>query len=248
MVYSGFTPKRCIIKSSQKSILFPAGWNFVFYLTNLARQKMQPRPASVAGPIPASAYVLECKMLRAYDRLLRAADLDSLIAACFGERLSASKAAAADERLQYAMPELLQKLKPEQQAPFAEWLLGEAPDLPAAVRELIRLENALHRPQPLNTKEDNWRVKAAGMGKCRAPLKGDAIRRHQEGKAMQRHLQQKAVEAPKLGPPLVLEPLIPAKVTLRTKKRGRRKPLLVSQWQYAIWPPVSGGMSLVGGL
>ncbi len=199
-----------------------------------------PRPASATGPTPASAYIRERKLLRAYDALLRSCDLDGLIAACFGVNLSPSKAAAADERLQYAMPELLLKLTPDQQEPFAEWLLGESPDLPRAVRELVRLENALHRPALPHTKEDDWRVKSASLGKCRAPLAGDALRRH---------LLSQAAKAPKLGPPLELVPFVPVRrPVLRTKKRGRRKPLVVLRGQYSLWPSVSGGVGVAVGL
>lgn len=186
-----------------------------------------PRPAPIAGSV--SPYVLECRMLKAYNRLLRNCDLDQLITDAFGPKLSPSKAAAADERLEYAIPELIQKLAPDQQAPIAALLVSEAPDLAAAVRELVKLENGLWRrdDDPRLRINDDARMKAAGMG----------------------HLSKAIYGNTKLGPPLVLEPLVVRKpVQLRTKKRRVARHRAVFYWpgQYEIWPPVSGGGAHAG--
>ena len=201
-----------------------------------------PRPAPVAGSV--SPYVLECRMLKAYRRLLLGCDLDQLIADAFGPNLSPSKAAAADDRLEYAMPELIQKLTPTQQGPLAELLLGEAPDLAAAVRELVKLENGLWRRDEdarLRDEGDDWKAKVVFTGKFRAPLAGAALQ--------QRELAQAKAAVP-LGPPLVLEPLqvVPRKPGLRTKKRRAVRCRAVFYWagQYEIWPPVSADGALEG--
>lgn len=203
-----------------------------------------PRPAPIAGSV--SPYVLECRMLKAYRRLLLACDLDQLIAEAFGPNLSPSKAAAADDRLEYAMPELIQKLAPKQQASVAALLLSETPDLPGVVRELVRLENGLWRCDTdarLRDEGDDWKASVVFSGAFRAPLAGAALK--------QRDLHR-AKDAAPLGPPLVLEPLrvVVRKPVLRAKKRRVARCRSVFYWpgQYEIWPPVVAGGVMEGGL
>ncbi|MGI4735068.1 MAG: hypothetical protein ACRYG7_07810 [Janthinobacterium lividum] len=117
-----------------------------------------------------SSYTLERRLLRQYSALFQEAtqtnaDFDRLILACLGE-VTPAKREAADERLQHAIPELIRKLRPDQQQVIAELLLSDAGDLAAAVRELIRMENGLWRrdEDPRLRTNDDWRLKAAGLG------------------------------------------------------------------------------------
>jgi len=118
-----------------------------------------------------SHYTTERRLLRRYDELFRAASqtneaLDCLILACLGT-LTRSKREAADDRLQHAMPELIKKLRPEQQAIIANLLLRDDADFPAAVRELVRMENGIWRrdEDPRLRSNDDWRLKVAGLGR-----------------------------------------------------------------------------------
>lgn len=190
-------------------------------------------------PTSAKSWALEQKLLRAYRRLLFAADLDALIDACFGPKLSPARREKADERLEHAMPELLQKLTPDEQAPFAEWLLGESPNLVAAVQELAKRENGLWRRDTdprLNDNGDDWKVKPAGLGKFRQPLAGTALKQHLLNKPT----------PPPLGPPLVLTPWPPVAPKFRGV-RAKHKPQVRVSPRQLVLPFLAGGM-MEGGL
>lgn len=196
------------------------------------------------------AYAQEQKLLRAYDRLLRAADLDQLITDCFGPKLSEAKRRNADDRLEYAMPDLLRKLRPDQQPPLAELLLGETPDLPAAVRYLAGLErHIIYRDEDprLLDDSDEHLVKAAGLGK----LSKAAYRNATTGRpGCQAHQwASRAAKAPPLGPPLELTPWPPVRFRGVRAKPPRKAALPQCRGQLSIqWPPVAVGPVKGGGL
>lgn len=212
---------------------------------------LHPRPESCANPTAVSAYVLERRMLRAYDALYaahmapywRPTDRKRVQEALLGgNQTRRSQQRSAESRLREMMPELICKLLPEQQGPVAALLLCEEPDLYAVVAELVRLErNINHRDDDprLQVSDDDWKVKATGLGKFRQPIAGAAL--------AQRQRSQPVVP---MGPPLILTPVV-ARPALRTKKRGRRpvpRRCGVLVGQYSLWPPVSGGAGVTVGL
>jgi hypothetical protein len=203
-----------------------------------------PRPAPIAGLV--SPYVLEQKLLRAYSRLLLAADLDQLITATLGPKRTQTQREAADERLEYVMPELIQKLWPEQQAPLAELLLGESPDLASAITYLISLErNLTHRDEdPRLNINDDARLKAAGLGRLtQANYRKTHDPANPSARWLNRNKQVVPVSLP-LGPPLVLTPAPAATGKFRgTRKRTSRRPAQpVCKGQLAL-PFLGGGVA-----
>lgn len=209
-----------------------------------------PRPESPANDTQVSAYVMERRLLRAYDALYAAhmapywqpADRKRVHVALLGGNLARAQQRGAETRLREMMPELIQKLLPSQQGRVAELLLCDGPDLHAVVAELIRVErthNSREDDPRLKVNDDDWKVKATGLGKFRQPIAGAAL--------AQRQRSQPVVP---MGPPLILTPVV-ARPALRTKKRGRRPAprrsgVLVGQ--YSLWPPVSGGAGVTVGL
>jgi hypothetical protein len=208
----------------------------VFTTLNPTRCKMStPRPAPIAGLV--SPWSTEQKLLKAYRRLLLAADLDELITATLGPKRTATQREAADERLEYVMPELIQKLRPAQQGPLAELLLGESPDLVGAIRHLINLErNLTHRDEdPRLLLNDDARCKAAGLGRL---TQANYHKPHDPANPSARWLSRHKPTAPPLGPPLVLTPAPP---TFRGVRKSSRRPkaVMVCRGQLAL--PFPGG-------
>ncbi|MDF7810934.1 hypothetical protein [Hymenobacter sp. YC55] len=69
---------------------------------------------------PASAYALQERLRKAYQEvLLNWWDIDALILACFGER-HGKRRFAAEERLQYEVPELLERMSAKELALAAQ--------------------------------------------------------------------------------------------------------------------------------
>jgi hypothetical protein len=125
-----------------------------------------------ADVAPASAYALEQKLQRQYRTALYAADLDPLIAACFGEGLKSKKVQAAEERLQYDVPELIQRMDAAELQDTAA-ALATLP-LQEFVAQVLKLErHLLQREDELGRHrvDDKGHCKAAGLGKGKRPAK-----------------------------------------------------------------------------
>jgi hypothetical protein len=209
-----------------------------------------PRRESQTGPTTASSYVLERKLLRAYEALYkaqigaiwhpatrRAAQVEAL----GGLDRAATRNGYAEARLTEGMPELIQKLTAEQQPAVAELLLCECPDLASVVKELVRLErNINYRDEDPRLKtNDDGRMRAAGMGSLSKTMYGEvsaADRAQLRATALKLEAQASArKKRPALGDPLVLTPWPPQ--PLRTKKRAPARTVLrVSQKQLSLWP------------
>ncbi|MCC3159694.1 hypothetical protein LJ737_20805 [Hymenobacter sp. 15J16-1T3B] len=116
------------------------------------------------APTPASAYAREQRILKAYKRQLFAADLDALLLQCFPDKRTAKQLAAAEDRLQYEVPELIEKLTWEEQPAIEALLL--AGDFVGCVFAVLKLERTLlQREQPNTAPKDDGHAKAAGLGK-----------------------------------------------------------------------------------
>jgi len=189
-----------------------------------------PRRAPEAGHA-ASSYVLERKLLRAYTRLCddavshlyRPLDKQAVYVQLLGGKLAATQVRGAEKRIREAMPEIIQKLTPQQQPGVAELLLCEGPDLAAVVKELVRLERNINYrdDDPRLAINDDARLKAAGMGRLSKSIYGNL---------------------PKLGDPLVLTPW-PPRPALRAKKRRVARPVLrVGMKQLSLWPLPAAGV------
>lgn len=112
---------------------------------------------------PASAYARERRILKAYKAQLFAADLDALLLECFPDKRTLKQIAAAEDRLQYEVPELIEKLQWDEQ-PAIEAMLTEG-DLVGTIRAVLTLERVLlQREQPNTAPDDLGHIKAAGMG------------------------------------------------------------------------------------
>jgi hypothetical protein len=199
-----------------------------------------PRPAPGGGLV--SPWSTQQKMLKAYRRLLFAADLDALITATLGPKRTQTQLEAADERLEHVMPELIQKLRPAQQEPLTKLLLGEAPDLEAAIRYLISLErNLTHRDEdPRLLLNDDARSKAAGLGRL---TKASYHKPHDPANPSARWLSRNKPAAPSLGPPPTPWPPMP--VFVGTSKPSRSKVAQVYQGQLSLSFP-GGGVVAAG--
>lgn len=206
-----------------------------------------PHSAPVAGLT--SPWSTEQKLLKAYRRLLLAADLDALITATLGPKRTATQREAADERLEHVMPELIQKLRPAQQGPVAEMLLGESPNLVGAIRHLIGLErNLTHRDDdPRLLLNDDARLKAAGMGHL---TQANYRKVHDPANPSARWLGKQKLPVPPaaapVGPPLVLTPWPLVALKFRGTRRSPRKRAPVLRGQLAL--PFPGGGVAVAGL
>jgi hypothetical protein len=165
-----------------------------------------PRRESAQGPTSAQSYVLECKLLRAYHQLyeqavaparcpasLRAIQVDLL-----GGQLASTQVRHAESRLCEVMPEVIRKLRPEQQPLVAELLLGEAADLRAVIKELVRLERNLnYREDEANLHlNDDGRLKAAGLGRL---TRENYIKPHDPANPSQRWLRRSKQPTPTVG-------------------------------------------------
>lgn len=148
------------------------------------------------------------------------------------------------------MPDLLQKLRPAQQPPLAELLLGEVPDLPGAVRCLAGLErHIIYRDDDprLEDKSDEHLVKAAGLGKLSQAAYRNATTGRPGSQAHQ--WASRAAKPLPLGPPLELTPWPPVRFRGVRAKSARKAAMPQCRGQLAIqWPPVSGGVGLKAGL
>ncbi len=202
-----------------------------------------PTPARaplVDAPTPARAYILERRLLRAYDTLYqqqigsiwhapsRRAAAQALMQAHVGEAYARRW---GEKRLSQEMPELIQRLTLAQQPQLAAVLLVEEPDLGAVVALLVKLERNLNYrdDDPRLAINDDARLKAAGLGR---------LSRQQYDARL------------KWGPLLELTPWVPA---LRTGKRvqsrrpaSRQRARQVSPGQ--LWLEFPGGGSKVASL
>lgn len=213
-----------------------------------------PRFAPAAGLV--SPWSTQQKLLKAYRQLLFAADLDQLISATLGPKRTQTQRDAADERLEHVMPELIQKLRPAQQMPLVELLLGESHDLVAAIAYLIGLErNLTHRDEdPRLLLNDDARCKAAGLGRL---TQANYHKPHDPANPSARWLSRNKAavvvpevsKAPELpaAPPFVLTPWPPAPVFRGVRKASRRpRPVPVCRGQLAL--PFPGGGVVAAGL
>ncbi|KAA9333389.1 hypothetical protein F0P96_10495 [Hymenobacter busanensis] len=124
------------------------------------------QPFYTGRETPASAYALEQRLQRAYRQALFAADLDTLLVACFGEGLRRKQVHAAEERLQYEVPELIARMDADE-LPEAAAALDALP-LADFVGHVLKLErHLLQREAELATDrpDDKGHCRAAGLGK-----------------------------------------------------------------------------------
>jgi len=129
-----------------------------------------------------------------------------------GGQLAPTQVRYAEQRLSQVMPELIQRLPPDLQAPLVALLLCEAPDLAAVVAHLVSLE------RHLNYREDDPRLKLSDHGTNR-------LARQQYGRRP-------------LGEPLVLTPWVPVPgkpARLRTHRRARAA-RRAAVGQLSLWP------------
>jgi hypothetical protein len=136
-----------------------------------------PRRESAHGPTSASSYVLECKLLRAYDALYqqhigniwhpvtRQATQAAVFAGIVGDAYAHRWGA---QRLTHGMPEIIRRLSHKQQeAVVAVLLAPPEPDLHQVVALLVQLERNINYrdDDPRLNINDDARLKAAGMGR-----------------------------------------------------------------------------------
>lgn len=117
---------------------------------------------------PASAYALERHLLQAYQEVLfHWWDLDALIMACFGPR-QGKRLAAAENRVQYKVPELVEGMEPAELEAAATIFLTQP--LPAFIAHVLSKENLIdyRLDEPCSKRLcDDRHAKAAGLGKGR---------------------------------------------------------------------------------
>lgn len=161
-----------------------------------------PRREAATGPTPASAYVLERKLLRAYEALYQqqiasiwhpATRLAAQVAVLGGLERAATRKGYAESRLREAMPDVIRRLKPDDQPALAALLLDGEADLSEVVAHLLKAERWL------NYHQDDPRLKVNDDALCRAAGIGHIAR------ADPGSFQRKPVRLP-LGPPLELTP------------------------------------------
>lgn len=179
------------------------------------------RPEPTHRTTPASAYAREARMLTRYRELLYDAntDVEALMAQVWGPNLTERQKWGNDgtdgrvDRLDYNVPDLLQRLKWDEQAE-AEALLLEG-NLLGCIRWVLAKERTLLQREndPRLLLNDDWRLKAAGLGR----------------------LGREAYGHP-LGEPLVLTPApIPR---LSVSRRGKRQAVRYHHLpsQLTFWP------------
>ncbi|GAB3303571.1 hypothetical protein [Hymenobacter tenuis] len=126
-----------------------------------------------ASDTPASAYALEQDLKKAYREVSREWwDLDRLILACFGPR-TGKRLAAAEDRLQYEVPELLERMSPaELQVAAHVFCQGT---LVGFIWHVLSQERTIqHRLGEGNCStrlSDDSHAKAAGLGKSKPARK-----------------------------------------------------------------------------
>lgn len=200
-----------------------------------------PRRESATGPIPCSALVLERRLLVAYHELYQQ-QVGQLWPP--ERRRSAAAAALADvarahtrngyaeARLREALPEVIQRLRPDQQPALAALLLTDSPELPAVVALLVNLERSLNYSDDdpaLKRHDDDWKTAATGQGRFRPRLAGTAL--------AQKQARQQAELRRGLGEPLVLVAWVPVGGRARRARRRRVvKPGGGAGRQLQIWP------------
>jgi hypothetical protein len=133
-----------------------------------------PRPQAfyLDVPTPASAYSLQQRLLRAYREVLfQWWDLDQAITMCFGPK-QGKRLAAAEDRLQYEVPELLERMSPEELSLAATVFYHQT--LVGFVWHVLAQERTVqHRMSEGNCKtrlDDDRHAIAAGLGKG-APMR-----------------------------------------------------------------------------
>lgn len=114
---------------------------------------------------PASAYALQERLRKAYQEvLLHWWDIDALILACFGER-HGKRRFAAEERLQYEVPELLERMTAQELALAAQ--VFRASTLVGFVWHVLGQERSvqhrLHEPCTDRLCDDKY-ARAASLG------------------------------------------------------------------------------------
>lgn len=134
---------------------------------------LRPEPAHHAQATPASAYTREQRLLRRYRELLYAptCDVEQLIATVWGPHLTERQKWGLNDthgrvdHLDYNVPALLQRLRWDEQEAIGTLLA--AGDLVGCIREALRLEHRLTQREndPRLLLNDDWRLKAAGMGR-----------------------------------------------------------------------------------
>ncbi len=170
---------------------------------------LAPRRAPVQNaPTPASAFLLETRLLKAYHRALHQIDqpgMDALTLAVLGTprpvqaRHAARQAQDREQRLDEELPELIPLLSHQELSELAPLLL-EAQNLAAFARALLKLAagNGLKKREPTSCLNDERLFKAAGMGKL---ARQDSLAGWQAS--------QRARGLPTGGPPLVLTMWVP---------------------------------------
>lgn len=126
----------------------------------------RPTPVAAGTGTPASAYARERRILTMYTALLYAATTDTaeLITQVLGPKKPGKQMNAAEDRLDYEVPELLERLRWDEQAE-AEALLV-AGDLAGCIRFALKLEwSLLKRERPNTAPDDTAHARAAGLGK-----------------------------------------------------------------------------------
>jgi hypothetical protein len=118
--------------------------------------------------VPASAYALERQLLQAYREVLFTWwNIDALIMACFGPR-KGKKLSAAENRVQYKIPELVEGMEPAELQVAASIFLTQP--LPGFIAHVLSKEALIdyRLDEPCSKRLcDDKHAKAAGLGKGR---------------------------------------------------------------------------------
>lgn len=127
---------------------------------------LRPTPLADGTGTPASAFARERRILSAYRLQLYAptTDSDHLIAEVFGPRKPGKQLNAAEERLDYEVPELIERLHWDEQQQVEELLQQGA--LADCIRAVLKLERRLlQREAPRTAPDDSGHARAAGLGR-----------------------------------------------------------------------------------
>lgn len=196
-----------------------------------------PARAPIPGTAcPASAYTLECRMLKEYTRALYSldTDTDALVAQLFGPDLTRRRYESALDRLDEDLPELIRLLRGKEQRTIAALLLDNH-DLPGFIQAILTLDrgNGLKkREHDVNLKptaRDESLAKAAGIGHISRDVYG-------------RPQPAKPAPAPVIVPPapqmVYLLPVaqVQPKVEPRPRPLHRPKYRAANPAQLSLWP------------
>ena len=142
----------------------------------------RPEPVHQPHATPASAYTTERRLLARYRELLYAPsqDVEVLMVDVWGPLTEGQMYGTRTgndgkiDRLDHLLPELLQLLRWDEQAPLVGLL--EAGDLVGGIRELLRRERTLHQREPGTRRlaNDESHAKAAGLGRLSREAYGRA--------------------------------------------------------------------------